>query len=290
MLITVFTPTYNRAHLLPRLYNSLCKQTSFDFEWVIVDDGSSDDTKDVVNDNFIKNVTKFPVRYFYKKNGGKHTAINKGIKEAKGDLFLILDSDDSLPNDAIEIITKQYKEISKDNSFCGVCGYMAHHDGTVIGHGCNLELFDANSLEMRYKYNVYGDMCEVFRTSVLREFPFPEIEGERFCPEVLSWNRIATKYKLRIFKKVIYYRDYLDGGLTDGIVKIRMQSPVASMMTYSELTSYDIPLKAKVRAAINYWRFRLCSHGGRKVAIKWSWHLFAPFGWLMHLKDKRITH
>lgn len=322
-MITVFTPTYNRAHLLPRLYESLCRQTFTDFEWVIVDDGSTDGTKDLFHPNgngkcFLAEIAEkttdytgltdnkslagnteiaenqipiFPIRYFYQENGGKHRAINRGVKEAKGELFLILDSDDSLPPEALERINLYYQQIREDNSFGGVCGYMAHHDGTVIGHGNDATILDTNSIALRHKYHVQGDMCEVFRTSVLREIPFPEIHGEKFVPEALVWNRIAKKYRLRVFHEVVYYRDYLDGGLTDKIVKIRMNSPVASMMTYAEMTQYDIPFIQKVKAAINYYRFKFClSLKDKKpsdVSIHWIWAWTIPLGWLMHFKDKQ---
>ena len=311
MLITVFTPTYNRAHLLPRVYESLCKQTFRDFEWVIVDDGSSDETKSLFNDNDNVNDndnqshffsyssqregTSFPIRYFRQENGGKHRAINRGVKEAQGELFLILDSDDTLPERSLEIINHYYQQIKDDASFGGVCGYMAHHDGTVIGHGCDVPVLDTNSIDLRYKYHVVGDMLEVFRTDVLREIPFPDIEGEKFVPEALVWNRIACKYKLRVFHEVVYYRDYLDGGLTDKIVRIRMTSPIASMMTYAELNGYDIPFMSKVKAAINYWRFRCClkhlnendNDNENYPRLKWWWNWVMPIGMVMHGMDVR---
>ena len=289
-MITVFTPTYNRARLLPRLYESLCKQTYRDFEWLIVDDGSVDDTHDVVesfingNDNENGNYN-FPIRYFYQENGGKHRAINHGVREADGELFLILDSDDSIPEKSLELIAKFYTQIKGDDSYGGVCGYMAHHDGTIIGRGNEEDILDTNSIDLRYRYNVKGDMCEVFKTSVLREIPFPEIDGERFCPESLVWNRIAKKYRLRVFHNVVYYRDYLDGGLTDKIVKIRMQSPIASMMCYQEMNELDIPFLQKMKAAINYWRFRFCSDSPSKPVLKWYWNWVMPAGYLLHLKD-----
>ena len=249
--VTIFTPTYNRAHLLPRLYGSLCKQTYLDFEWVIVDDGSKDNTEEIT-ESFIKE-QKIRIRYFKQENGGKHRAINRGVKEAKGELFLILDSDDSLPQDSLELIYNYYQQIKDDDSYGGVCGYMAHHDGTIIGNGNNDAILNTTSIDLRYKYNVKGDMCEVFKTSVMRLFPFPEIEKERFCPEILIWNRIATKYKIRVFHEVIYFRDYLEGGLTDKIIKIRMNSPIASMMTYAEMTKYkNVPFLEKCKSAINY--------------------------------------
>ena len=285
-MVTVFTPTYNRAAYLLKVFESLLQQTFKDFEWVIVDDGSIDDTSVIIDNLQLTNDKFFPIRYFYQKNGGKHRAINRGVKEAKGELFLILDSDDMLPPNSLEWIDFYYQQIKDDNSFGGVCGYMAHHNGTVIGKGCDIDVLDTNSIDLRYKYHVEGDMLEVFRTSVLKEIPFPEISNEKFVPEALVWNRIARKYKLRVFHEVVYFRDYLEGGLTDKIVKIRMNSPIASMMTYAEMTEFNIPFFAKVKAAINYWRFRFCSDAKEKPQIEWWWFWTAPLGWMMHLKDK----
>lgn len=285
-MVTVFTPTYNRAAYLLKVFESLLQQTFKDFEWVIVDDGSIDDTSVIIDNLQLTNDKFFPIRYFYQENGGKHRAINRGVKEAKGELFLILDSDDMLPPNSLERIDFYYQQIKGDESFGGVCGYMAHHDGTVIGKGCDIDVLDTNSIDLRYKYHVEGDMLEVFRTSVLKEIPFPEISNEKFVPEALVWNRIARKYKLRVFHEVVYFRDYLEGGLTDKIVKIRMNSPIASMMTYAEMTEFNIPFFAKVKAAINYWRFRFCSDAKEKPQIEWWWFWTAPLGWMMHLRDK----
>ena len=285
-MVTVFTPTYNRAAYLLKVFESLLQQTFKDFEWVIVDDGSIDDTSVIIDNLQLTNDKFFPIRYFYQENGGKHRAINRGVKEAKGELFLILDSDDMLPPNSLERIDFYYQQIKGDESFGGVSGYMAHHDGTVIGKGCDIDVLDTNSIDLRYKYHVEGDMLEVFRTSVLKEIPFPEISNEKFVPEALVWNRIARKYKLRVFHEVVYFRDYLEGGLTDKIVKIRMNSPIASMMTYAEMTEFNIPFFAKVKAAINYWRFRFCSDAKEKPQIEWWWFWTAPLGWMMHLRDK----
>ncbi len=287
MLISVFTPAYNRAKLLPRLYESLCHQTYNKFEWIIVDDGSKDETKKLVRELSTNEETLFSIRYFYQENGGKHRAINHGVRNAKGELFFIVDSDDSLPSTALEDIVNYYKEVRGDDNFAGVAGLMAHHNGEIIGSGFETDVLDTNAIDLRYKYNVSGDMAEIFRTKVLREFPFPEIENEKFSPEALTWNRIALKYKLRYFNKVIYFRDYLDGGLTDKIVKIRMKSPVASMMTYAELNSYDIPFVSKMKAAINYWRFRFCYKGDAVPKLSWLWFWCIPLSYIMHLNDLR---
>lgn len=291
IMITVFTPTYNRGHLLPRLYESLCRQTFKDFEWVIVDDGSVDDTKSLVNKFLVDSVEFLGIRYFLQENGGKHRAINRGVREARGELFLILDSDDTLPEKSLETINHYYQQIKDDRSFGGVCGYMAHHDGTIIGRGCDMPLLDTNSIDSEYKYHIHGDMCEVFRTSVLKEIPFPDIPGEKFVPEDLVLHRIAAKYQLRFFHEVIYYRDYLEGGLTDKIIKIRMTSPIASTSCYGELSERDIPIRYKIKAAINYYRFYYCLKDQKdcetRIRKKWFWT--KPLGWLMHIHDLKVT-
>jgi glycosyltransferase involved in cell wall biosynthesis len=285
MLITVFTPTYNRAKLLKRLYDSLCVQTFADFEWLIIDDGSVDNTEKIVNGFIAEN--KIGIRYIKQRNGGKHRAINHGVREAKGELFFIVDSDDWLPEDSLETINKYYQGIKDDKSFAGISGLDGFADGKNIGDSLPKEIIDCSSIELRFKYKISGDMSEVFRTDVMKEFPFPEYEKERFCPEALVWNRIASKYKLRYFNKIIYYAEYQPDGITNAIVKARMNSPMASMMCYSELNSYDIPVIQKIKAAINYWRFRFCSNIKDKPKISFVWCWTMPLGFIMHLNDKR---
>lgn len=300
-MITVFTPTYNRANLLPRVYESLCNlDLNFDvdfnqkLEWLMVDDGSTDNTREVVEEIYSKHTAPFAIRYIYKKNGGKHTAVNVGVQEAKGELFFILDSDDYLPSDALKIVAEEYTKIKDDAAIGGVAGLDCFVDGRVVGNGLPSESINCNAMDIRYKYHVTGDMKEVFRTEVLKEFPFPEIEGERFCPEALVWNRIAKKYKLHYFNKPIYIAEYQEGGITSGITRARMNSPIASMMTYAELfdsninsnPNFNLPFEQKVKAAINYWRFAFCAKD-RKVKIKGWGNLLAPLGYLMHLRDRR---
>ena len=292
-LISILTPTYNRGKLLLPLYDSLKNLTFKDFEWLIVDDGSEDDTEQYALSWIAHNIenAEFPIRYIKKSNGGKHTAINRGVREANGELILILDSDDTLPADSLAKIAHYYEQCKGYKDCAGVCGLMAHHDGQLIGSGFPKTPMYESALQFRYakKGNVTGDLLEVYKTSVMREFPFPEIENEKFCPESLVWNRIANKYKLFCFNKVIYYRDYLEGGLTSKIVKIRMKSPIASTMTYAEMLDYNISLKWKIRSAINYWRFKYCitNKSLKAPAVKWYWKAFQITGLIMHLKDNK---
>lgn len=285
--LTLFTPTYNRAHLLKRLYSSIKAQTYHHFEWLIVDDGSTDNTSEVVK-TFIEEGI-ITIKYVFKRNGGKHRAINEGVQQAQGELFFIADSDDMLPPDALKRVVEVYQQIKDDRNFGGVAGVDAYPDGGIVGSGLPAPNIDCNSIDIRSKYHVEGDLSEVFRTDVMREFPFPEIEGEKFCPEVLVWNRIARKYKLRYFNEAIYIAEYQPEGLTARIVEIRMKSPNATTICYAEMVSLDIPFKDKIKAAINYWRFSLCCKEKTpavKIAMIWKSMFF--LGWIMHMKDLRM--
>ena len=290
--ISVITPTHNRGKLLWRLYESISKQTYRDFEWLIVDDGSTDDTRRVIEEQILKDANNkhLKVRYVYKNNGGKHTAVNKGVRLANGELIFIADSDDMLPDNAIETVVNEWMGIKDKSDFAGICGLDASFDGKVIGSGLPAETIDSTSIDVRFNKKVTGDMKEVFLKSVLQEFPFPEIEGERFCPEVLVWNRIATKYKLRYINKVIYLAEYQSGGITSAITQVRMKSPIAATITYAEMLHNDIAWAAKIRSAINYYRFKACINKSSKKMVSIPhmsiiWSVCKPFGWLMHKKD-----
>lgn len=285
--ITILTPTYNRASLLPRLFDSLLRQTNKDFEWIVVDDGSTDDTREVVANLKEKCGGAFPMGYVYKANGGKHMAINIGAERARGELLFIADSDDLLTDDALETVENSWYDISDDKSFAGIAGLDITMDTCeVIGSGLPQEHIDCNAIDIRYRHHVTGDMKEVFRTEVLREFPFPEFAGERFCPEQLVWFRMARRYRLRYINKPIYIADYQPDGITAGITRARMRNPSASMLTYAELTECPVPFLVKVKAAINFWRFWHCRTATSvvpRVALRWHW--LRPLGWMMHVRD-----
>ena len=241
-MITVFTPTYNRGHLLNRLYESLIKQRYKSFEWIIVDDGSTDGTQNVVSSLILGHDNLqggFPIRYFKKENGGKHTAINLGVEYAEGELFFIADSDDFLPKDSLQIVHEEWSKIKHDDTFLGVCGIDADLNGKIIGSGLPKEYIDCHAWDLSPVYKVTGDLKEVFRTDVLRLFPFPEIKGEKFCPEVLVWFRMARNYKMRFFNRIIYIADYQQNGITSSITRLRMNSPIGSMLTCDKLLAFS---------------------------------------------------
>lgn len=286
-MITVFTPTYNRAYIIKKLYESLTGQTLKDFEWLIVDDGSTDNTEDIIKSWIAEGI--IPIRYIRQQNRGKHCAINRGVKEAAGELFFIVDSDDYLPKDSIRKVKFYYSTIKGNNAFAGVCGLKFYPNGERVGGEFNFDTFDCSTLDIRFKYKVKGDLAEVFRTDILKDYPFPEIKGEKFCPEAVVWNRIAQRYKLRYFKENIYMCDYLSDGLSAKITKIRMESPMGSMICYSDLSKMNIPFMQKTKAITNFWRFYFCGSEPFPKSCKRISKmgiLLLPIGWIMHQKDK----
>lgn len=286
-MITVFTPTYNRGYIIRKLYESLCSQSFKDFEWIVVDDGSTDNTQELTTE-FI-NEQKIRLRYFRQENEGKHIAINRGVQEAQGELFFIVDSDDYLTTDALASLNNHYLVIADDKNFAGVSGTRVTPEGKRIGGALPFKELDCTIVDFSCRHGYTGDMAEAYKTGILRQHPFPQIDGEKFCPESLIWNRIALKYKLRYFNQGIYVCEYRPDGLTAKITRVRMQSPVASILHYAELSKHPISLWQKIRAGINFWRFAACSDMPfqEKVhMIGWSYCLLVPLGLILHLKDK----
>ena len=286
-MITILTPTFNRAHLLPRLFESLTHQTDFNFEWLVMDDGSTDGTSDLfVGKTFLS--APFPIRYYWQENGGKHRALNAGVKQAKGDFIFIADSDDWLLPQSVAIVGLHTSAIADDNTFAGVAGLDVFDDERIVGTGLPQDIIDCNAMDTRYRYHVDGDLKEVFKTAVLQEFPFPEIQDEKFCPEQLVWFRIAQKYKLRYFNTPIYVAEYQPNGITAFIIRVRMLAPQATCMMYAEMLAYKIPFKEKIKAAINFWRFKACAPSRVMITtLKGGWRWCYLIGMLLHWRDKK---
>ena len=286
-MITILTPTFNRAHLLPRLFESLTHQTDFNFEWLVMDDGSTDGTSDLfAGKTFLS--APFPIRYYRQENGGKHRALNAGVKQAKGDFIFIADSDDWLLPQSVAIVGQHASVIADDNTFAGVAGLDVFDDERIVGTGLPQDIIDCNAMDIRYRYHVDGDLKEVFKTTVLQEFPFPEIQDEKFCPEQLVWFRIAQKYKLRYFNTPIYVAEYQPNGITASIIRVRMLAPQATCMMYAEMLAYKIPFKEKIKAAINFWRFKACAPSRVMITtLKGGWRWCYLIGMLLHWRDKK---
>lgn len=197
MIFTVFTPTFNRAHTLHRVYNSLCSQTFKDFEWIIVDDGSNDNTERLITN--WKRKSSFPVVYKRQENSGKHIAINRGVDLASGELFVIADSDDEFFPDALQIFYDTWREITPESrqNFTGVSGLCVTTDSKIIGDRFPEDNFDSTPAEITYCYGVGGDKAGFNKTEILKKFPFPELQNHKFFAESIVWNRIGKQFLTR---------------------------------------------------------------------------------------------
>ena len=217
-MITLFTPTYNRAHLLSRLYNSILMQDVIDVEWLIVDDGSIDDTEALI-ENF-KKESIINIRYYKKSNGGKHTAINFGLQNAKGELFFIIDSDDVLAENALKNIKIHYQSIKNSNNICGIVGLSQYIDKQeIVGDYFLRDDWEVSFADIYLKYHLKGDKSVAFKTAVLQQYPFPEKQGVRFVFEAVVWHEMSKKYKVLAINEVIQKIEYLQDGLTDSSYK-----------------------------------------------------------------------
>lgn len=235
-MITVFTPTYNRAHLLPRLFASLCEQESKCFEWLVIDDGSEDDTECLFAE-WTKLDVGFSVRYKKVKNGGKQRAINMALDMVDGDYFFIVDSDDCLKADAISFICHAFETLPDDDSFIGISMVRGDMNGNPLFRIPKIDhsvgYVDCNNID-RYKYGLQADMAEVFFTSKLKLYRFPVWRGETFTPEAVVWDKIAMDgYKLRWFDKVGYLCEYQNEGLTNSTLKLLKCNPMGYAMLFN---------------------------------------------------------
>ena len=225
--LSVITPTYNRGHLLQRCYNSLCAQTDMDFEWIIIDDGSTDNTEPLVR-GFSE--TTFPFTYVKKENGGKHTALNASHSHIHGDYVLILDSDDHLACNAIQLIRQAWTSYA-DRTDIGMVTFLKGACETEPN--CTASTPNVPVDILRYKRTIIhsSDCCEVIRADLFRKYPFPVFQGERFIAECALWNRVALTHKCVYINKVIYICEYLEGGLTDSGRAMRIRNPRGGMFT-----------------------------------------------------------
>lgn len=224
--ITVFTPTYNRAYVLKNLFNSLKRQTLFNFEWLIVDDGSIDTTEDEVA-MWCTETLPFPIRYYKKENGGKHRAINFALQKARGKMFFVVDSDDYLTDTAMEKIVGFLDSLPAEGEtkYAGVAGCRGYYNGEMIGTSFKGEYIDCFSIN-REQYGISGDKAEVFFTSIMKEYPFPEYPREKFVTEAAVWDKMSLDgYSIRYYNEIIYLCEYLEDGLTKQGLELYYKNP-----------------------------------------------------------------
>lgn len=286
--LSIVTPTYNRAELLKKCYDSLCRQTDKDFEWIVVDDGSSDDTANVVR-GFED--AGFPIIFVEKENGGKHTAINASHECVNGDYVLILDSDDYLTDTAAEQVKAGWRKYS-DNEEIGIVTFLKGTDENSPSCMAGDENVPVDI--MRYKRICIrsSDCCEVIRAELYKKYPFPVFEGEKFVSEGALWNRVSFTHKCVYINSVIYIADYLDGGLTKSGKRMRIRNPYGGMFTANLNMNRKNFFKKRVKNGLLYTCYGFFAklrpmQMAKKCDSKFFMWLCLPFGYALHLYWKK---
>lgn len=257
MKFTIFTPTYNRAYTLLRLYESLVSQTDKDFEWLVIDDGSTDETEELING--YKEEAKIPIRYLKQKNSGKHIAINRAIDEARGEYLMTVDSDDYVVQDCVEICRKLSEEIEGRDNFVGFT--FIHTSPSLVKDRSAYGRKRWTELNT-YQWDFKGEMSWVFKKNVLPRYKFPKFEREKFCQEAVMLLPIVRNHKILFTDNILAYGDYLEDGLSNNLYKRLLENPRYAMLSYAEkIRSYGTE-KDKLQMAKSYWDIAMKTGGG----------------------------
>ena len=291
-MITVFTPAYNRAYTLGRLYQSLQQQDCLDFEWLVINDGSTDNT-DALFQQWMQEKNVFSIRYYRIANGGKQRAINKALELAKGDYFFIVDSDDLLCSNAISFIKKGFKTLPESESFIGISTVKGDLEGNPIRYKPLIDetkgYVDLNNLQ-RAQYNLQADMAEVFFTAKLRLYKFPVWSGEKFTPEAVVWDQLALDgYKIRWFNEIVYLCEYQTDGLTNSSWNLLRKNPMGYAMLFNMQLKYVGGGKSRINLIL---QFLSCCCIAKEYGyisecnVGMSKYLLFPFGWLLSIRRK----
>lgn len=287
-LVSVVTPVYNRAKLLKKCWESLAAQTDKDFEWIVVDDGSTDGSAET-----IRNLPDagFPVTLVEKENGGKHTALNASHPYVNGQYVLILDSDDQLVEIAVAQIREKWRQF-QENGEIGIVIFL--RGKTIDDPMCKAEDEGVPVDIMRYRRTCFhsSDCCEVIRSELFLKYPFPVFEGERFISEGPLWNRVSFTHKCVYINQVIYLSEYLDGGLTRSGRALRIRNPKGGMFMANLNMNRKNFLKRRIKYGLLYTAYGFFAKAGIQEMIRQNDSklltvLCLPGGWLLYRYWKR---
>jgi len=301
---TVFTPTFNRAHTLDRLYASLARQTDRDFEWVVVDDGSVDGTAAKI-EGWIREAP-FPIVHERQENRGKHVAHNRGVRLARGELFVAVDSDDELEPEALERFHRHWSALSPEEraGYIGVAAFCRDGaTGAVIGRPPSGPI-KADALECVFRRQIHHDVAACVRTDLMRAYPFPEPPGSvTYVPESTVWNRMMRGRRFVLTGDILAVKHYGNDGLTLNLTRSFIVHAEARHQYYlgNLNENADVMLRCGKRRYVKdaVQLARTMFHAGRTVRQTWRnlrgalnravFVAALPLGWCMHLADRRAV-
>jgi len=281
--LTIFTPSYNRAFCLGNCYNSLLRQTIKDFKWLIIDDGSSDETRELVA-SWIKE-NRIEINYVFQENQGMHGAHNTAYKNIDTELNVCIDSDDFMSDNAVEKIIDLWNSKGADK-YAGIIGLDALKDGTILGE-IPSEIKESTLSDIYSKYKIEGDKKLVLRTDVVKNFPeYPVYKDERLVPLGTLYLMIDQQYTFLCTNDIYCIVEYLPGGSSNTILKQYKQSPQGFLYARTLQMKYSKSFKYTATRAIHYissclflrkWNF-LKGNPKKMITI-----MSLPFGVLFHL-------
>jgi glycosyltransferase involved in cell wall biosynthesis len=290
--VSVVTSTYQREATLPRLYESLCKQGFRDFEWVVVDDGSSDGSGELIRR--WAEQAEFPIVYHWQENRGMGIGRNRAIERASGEYCALIDSDDWYLPHALERMVATWETIPAERrgNFANVEGLRVDAEGELVLDRYPADVFDSNYFELRALHGIEGDSIGMYRREVLSAHPFPEDLGWHVTPAI-TWNRIATRYETRFVNEIWAGTDYQPSGLSSKDTELRLRFRAAQLAYWGEYAAMPRPMTAKnrLRANANYVRYSLlCRVGLRRLLAAAPDRLWTPLaalpGLFLYARDR----
>ena len=280
--LTIFTPAYNRAHTLPRTYESLCAQDCKDFIWLIVDDGSTDNTSKLVKDWKGKE-NGFEIQYIYKENGGMHTAHNTAYENIHTELNVCIDSDDRMPLGAVGKIKKTW-ELIRNSGYAGIIGLDSDFDGNIIGKGFPNGVIDT-TLGGYYAAGGAGDKKLVYRTDVINSVPeYPVFPGEKYVGLAYKYTLIDQKFRLFVLNEILCEVEYQSDGSSKTMWKQYLNNPKGFAFLRKIAMQYPTSKKRLIRDCIHYCSSSQIAKNKsyiRESPKKFLTVLCTPMGWLL---------
>lgn len=289
-LFSVFTPTFNRANTIGRTYEHLCKQTYHDFEWIVVDDGSTDGTEELIQQWLKEN--KIRIVYIKQINGGKHRAFNRAVQMAKGKIFICLDSDDYYIENALAVLASYYEEVKENAEIAGFSCLVSDFEENLIGTELPDDRFVSSHYDLYHKYNVKGDKGLIYYTDILKQYPFPEFSNEYFIPEALILNRMSRDYSVYCINYSLCRVEYRTDGLSKRYRELCIKNPVGYALYINELNYFKLSFIKYIINTAGYVKYCLLANKNVRTiyreAINRQWTFWGGYllGLLLYCRDK----
>ena len=289
--LTVFTPTYNRAYTLPQCYESMRRQTCKDFVWLVVDDGSTDNTRELV-ESWMREDNGFELRYVWQENQGMHGAHNLAYATIDTEINTCIDSDDFMPDDAVEKILRFWETCRDDASVSGILALDVDKQGNVIGDPFPDGLDRVTGYEVYYKYGLKGDKKYILRSELTRLYPYPVFPGEKYVGLACKYLLLDKDYKLRLLNEPVCIVEYLPDGSSNNMIRQYFRNPRG--FAYYRVLCMQLPyasFRFRLRSAVHYVSECLIARNRRwlhESPCKGITLLAAPAGFLLWCYLRRV--